>query len=172
MMRITSRVRYWITTACIASVLTFCLHGCTFEHNDDGTEFEGLRDSIRRSMCEKVAAAVLRCEKHQGREFHVTGKYFLDSLKPYLTFDSVTVYVYQDSIIQDGQIVPVKKHRDERGNRVWFQDSLMYLGIGSSDDYMCRIRTPSGMYLCYTVGANGVDELGMGDDKLCEPIRD
>jgi len=142
---------------------------CLFDQ-DDGSQFDGLRKSIGRNLSEMIVVSIDAYEKNNGKVFTESGKYFLDTLAPYIQLDSVGVYVYQDSAAKDGQIVPKKSVPNGTTKYGEPQGALLFFGLGNRDEYMRFQRIDRNSYLVYSVGRNGLNEKGGGDDVVFQRV--
>jgi hypothetical protein len=89
------------------------------------------------------------------------GKYFFDSIKTLVHIPDV--YVYSDSLGDNGQVFPIKK----RGGKFdYLNSSHTYLGSGRPELTIIYRPLSIDSYKLYGVGENCLDEGGKGDDVV------
>ena len=127
-----------------------------------GVRHTEMRRNISLAIFDSVKVALERFHTSHGHYPKCEGKYFLDSLKPYITVSDV--YVYADSLDPAGINHALRK---PVGNQYdWMSVSHTYIGVSRPElSIVYRFRYPD-TFLLYWVGENGIDENGRGDDLV------
>lgn len=113
--------------------------------------------AVSRTLLDSARTGLVRFYAANGHYPHSSGKYFVDSIAPFVRFDHA--YLYMDSTAEDGRIVP--KNLAFRGTRIVRN---MYLGAGTAALTIIYRPLSDSTYLLYSVGLNLTDENGDGDD--------
>ncbi len=152
--------KYWIYFA-LAGVCLFIIFGLEALIRNSvrkGPDFSELRLKITHRILDSCASGLEKYKKINGRYPQSSDKYFFNSIKYYVLIDDA--YIYSDSLtrMQRNSIGQVVKE-----NELLFIN-ILYLGIGSKEQYINYKSISLNTYILYSVGENCADDNGNGDD--------
>jgi len=150
------------------SLIVFLCAGAYFIFSDykkglmRGERHSGLDNIITQELFDSIHVGLERYKNYYGNYPYYNGKYFIDSIKTFVAFPDV--YVYADSINENGEFIIVRKPVGKKFN--YKNISNTYLGIGNKDLKIIYKYLSDGSFMLYSVGENYLDEGGEGDDVL------
>jgi len=152
--------KYALVVLTILAIGTYFLIN-NFKNNFmQGERLFGLDKNITYKLFDSVKVGLERFKNQYDHYQNYSGKYFFDSIKTLVLIPEV--YVYADSINEDGQLIPITKLAGKTLN--YLTVSHTYLGVGHKDLTIIYRYISNEFYKLYSVGENCIDENGKCDD--------
>jgi hypothetical protein len=132
-----------------------------YKVNNDLYAGENLSEKESLMLLDSCAVGVDRYKAINGSYPPINGKYFFNSIKLLVYIDEVYIY------LSDKNATDLMRSNYDRDSLL-SKDSLV-VGIGSSKQYLTYKYLNKDHYMLYSVGENGIDESGNGDDFVYNP---
>lgn len=126
----------------------------------EGPDLSYLDKIITHEILDSCALGLERFQNLYGTYPRVEGKYFFDSIKILVNISHA--YIYPDSA--NGNNFMGMKAKIKRETLLKMKN--LFLGIGRPEQYISYIYLAPNSYRLYSVGKNGIDERGKGDDMV------
>jgi hypothetical protein len=126
----------------------------------EGPDLSSLRKIITYEILDSCALGLERFHNLYGTYPRAEGKYFLDSIKMLVYIP--TSYIFPDSANGNnfmGMMVKIKRDSLLKINN-------LFIGISRPEQYITYVFLTPNSYFLYSVGENGIDEHGKGDDMV------
>lgn len=127
----------------------------------EGPDLSYLRDKLTYEVLDSCAAGLCRFHRINGTYPKTNGKHFFDEIRNLAGIDEI--YIYPDSA-NDNNFLGMKREKSEL-----LKTEHLFLGIGRPGQYITYKYVMRDAYLLYSVGENGIDEQGKGDDLVYVP---
>jgi len=125
-----------------------------------GPDYSDMRKKITMEILDSCSAGLKRYYQLHGDFPKYGGKYFLDSIKTLVSINDA--YIYPDSANGDNFIrIKLKIKRDSL-----LKSHNLFIGIGRPEQYIKYKYLTNNSFMLYSVGENGIDENGSGDDIM------